>query len=381
MRHIPKMYIIRTQARVQANSDIRTQARTTTHPNSRKPVTAAARRRGWVDLFLQRMDWRGWTILSVAIAWGAIVALPGLVAVVRHGGIASTSASAWLTSPDANTFIRVYRINTGQIVTLPLANYLINVLAAEMSPNAPLPALEAAAVAARTYAVHALTAPVSTYAKEHGADVTDSPLLDLPWLNTAQQKQRFGSQQAWAVLHYEQAIFATDGQVLTYGGKPILAFTFPLSPGQTRSAAVALGQPLPYLPVVACPDDAKVARQQQTSLTVLEVARLLRISTTSLQANKFRLIPATDGFVQAITYPGHTWTGAQFATSLGLPSADFRLALKGSRLTFTTWGIGSDLGMSLHEDSALAARGDSWQHILSIFYPGTRLMPEMSLLS
>ncbi|RIV17046.1 SpoIID/LytB domain-containing protein [Alicyclobacillaceae bacterium I2511] len=333
-----------------------------------------------LDALLQRMDWRGWTALSLVGAWAVLVALPAGVAVLRHGGVSPETASAWLNSADEKTDIRVYRVQMGQVVTLPLGDYLENVLAAQMSPTAPLSALEATAVAARTYAVHAMTTSAATFARQYGADVTDSPLLDLPWLNTAQQMQHFGNQQAWAMLRYQQAIAATNGQVLTYAGKPILAFTFALSPGHTRTAAAALGRPLPYLTAVACPADAKVAKPQQITLTAARVAELLKLPVANFQPDKMHRTVAADGFVEAVTVLGHTWNGAQFATLLNLPSADFQFQVKGSQLTFTTWGLGSDLGMSLHEASALAAQGKSWSAILATFYPGTQLTSETSLL-
>ncbi|MCL6637120.1 MAG: SpoIID/LytB domain-containing protein [Alicyclobacillus sp.] len=316
-------------------------------------------------------------ILLLAGVWTAMVGIPGAAAWVVHRPTAG-SVAAWLDSVDAHTPVRVYRMETGDVVTLPLNDYLVNVLAAEVSPDAPPDALAAAAVAARTYVIRALTHPQAsgpTFAAQRGADVTDSAQLDLPWRTIADQERQFGAHQAAYTARFQQAVLATDGQILTQQGAPILAFAFPISAGQTRDALAVLGQPVSYLTPVACPDDPPVAQQPDKRLTPSQLADLLQLPEAAPNPAGFT-VSARDGagYAQTVTYDGRVWSGAEFAARLGLPSAHFQLAAEGGQLVVHCQGVGLGLGMSLHEASVLAARGMGWRDLLAHFYPGTTLM-------
>ncbi|MCL6593110.1 MAG: SpoIID/LytB domain-containing protein [Alicyclobacillus sp.] len=315
------------------------------------------------------------TLLLLGV-WAAIVGLPSAAAWVVHRPTAG-SVAAWMDSMDAHTPVRVYRMATGDVVTLPLNDYLVNVLAAEVSPDAPPDAMAAAAVAARTYVLRALTHPQAsgpTFAAQRGADVTDSAQLDLPWRTIAEQERLFGPRQAAYTARFQQAVLATDGFILTQNGAPVLAFAFPVSAGRTRDALAVLGQPVSYLTSVACPDDLAVAQQPDKRLTPSQLADLLQLPEAAPNPAGFT-VSARDsaGYAQTVTYDGRVWSGAEFAARLGLPSAHFQLTSEGGQLLVHCQGIGLGLGMSLHEASVLAARGMSWRDLLAHFYPGTTL--------
>ena len=325
---------------------------------------------------------------------------------------------------------------------MPLGDYLIDVLAAELPPTAPPQALEAAAVAARTYAVQAMLAnrlgqyptgagpanPLSLSIRSggttgtpaanggssspsqpsgqrtpsshaaassgaqsghaqtlrnpvlKGADVTDSGQWDLPLLTAAAQDAKWGSQVDAVRAQYEAAILATDGLIVTYHAKPILAFAFQLSPGITRSAAEVFGQSIPYLQAVACPDDKKVAQQPLQTCSPAQLAARLGIPAKSVNVNQFTVTSrASSGFVVGVRGPqGGSWSGSAFAKALSLPSADFTLKASQGNLTVQSFGIGQDVGLSLHEATVLAAKGETWQHILARFYPGTAITPDVN---
>ena len=343
---------------------------------------------------------------------------------------------ALITTRDAQDTLLVYRWNEGKVVRVPLSEYLVNVLAAEISPRAPMSALQAAAIAARTYAIRSTQHQLfstPTFAQSHGADVTDNGVLDLPWLTAAQQQARFGSQANADIVRYQQAVASTDGQILTYQSEPILAFSFQLSPGETRNGTTVFGVPLPYLKSVACPADETNPKVQQTfRISVQTLAKDLGLQGT-VSPGRFAVSGRDEiGYVHTVVYGSQSWSGPQFAALLHLPSSNFTLVSSSSRkagtgsagpagkapqagqhgqtgpaaqtgstglagkaaqsgtaaspatshssttqnspsLIIETKGIGLDLGMSLNEATAMADAGKKVNQILSYFYPGTTL--------
>jgi stage II sporulation protein D len=324
------------------------------------------------------LDWRVKFSLFVGGLFTVIVVIPSAIAFTLQSKTPATW-NDWMHTQDATTVIKIYHMQTGKVYPTPLNDYLVDVLAGEMNPMAPMASLQAAAVAARTYAVYAMQhkdAAHPSFAKSRGADVTDSSVLDLPWLSMADQAHKYRGQQAVDTMRLQNAVLSTDGQVLTYHQQPILAFSFPLSPGSTRDGSKVFGRSLPYLASVPCPDDEKLARpyKQRFSAKVLGAALKLE---APVNPQKFKIAAAGgQGFVERVDYGAVQINGDDFVRLLGLPSAHFQLTASAAELTVTTEGKGSDLGLSLNEAKMLAEQGWTWQAILSKFYPGTNIVSD-----
>lgn len=124
------------------------------------------------------------------------------------------------------TMIRVL-LPTDQVLTLPLSQYLPSVVASEMPPRWPAAALQAQAIASRTYALWELT-PKRPFD-----------------LNSTVQSQVYG---APARADATDAVVSTAGQVITYQGNIIPAFFHACSPTWTaNNEDVWPGTPLPFL--------------------------------------------------------------------------------------------------------------------------------------
>ncbi|SFU65631.1 SpoIID/LytB domain-containing protein [Alicyclobacillus macrosporangiidus] len=326
------------------------------------------------------LGWPGKAGIAFAAAFAAVVLLPAGMALTVHGkGGGGLGMEAWVDSWDAHTVLRVYHMETGQVTPVALNDWLVEVLAAQMSPDAPMDALQAAAVAARTYAVRALSHPAedgSAFAYQHNADLTDSPVLDLPLLPAEAQAQRYGARNPVYSARLQQAVQATDGRILTYKGQPILAFLFGQSAGRTRDAAQALGRSLPYLPSVPCPDDAAHPVTQTLQFTPVDLAGRLNWPPSAglPDPSAFRAVAQDSyGYVKIVACGDRTWSGTDFAARLGLASTHFQLSAQAGKLVVRVQGEGSGIGMSLHEAAAMAGRGKAWRDILSTFYPGTEV--------
>jgi len=143
---------------------------------------------------------------------------------------------AW--SPDfdvamasAPTSIRVL-MPDGQVVEMDLEEYVKGVVPQELPPSAPMEALKAQAVAARSYAV------TSWNHAAQGANVCTTTHC-----------------QVWKNVHFsrtDQAVEATRGVFATYRGSIIRAFYFGHCDGHTRNSEDVWVQALPYCRSVAC---------------------------------------------------------------------------------------------------------------------------------
>jgi stage II sporulation protein D len=151
------------------------------------------------------------------------------------------------------------RVLIGGIVrTLPLESYVRGVISAEMPSSWPLAALEAQAVAVRTYALtaHAGGARFDVYS------------------DTRSQVYRGVSAETAST---NAAALATAGQIVTYNGQPAITYFFASSGGHTESVQNAfLGAASePWLVGVADPYDQGPRHNWTLSLSFAAVTQRL----------------------------------------------------------------------------------------------------------
>ncbi|MGH7740354.1 MAG: SpoIID/LytB domain-containing protein [bacterium] len=118
-----------------------------------------------------------------------------------------------------------------------LEDYVMGVVSGEVPGDWPLEALKAQALAARTFAV-----------LKHRQALADGKPYDLE--NTALSQMYKGS--GAVNENIREAVHDTDGEIITYDGKPIEAFFHSNCGGETCGAKSVWGQNLPYLKPVIC---------------------------------------------------------------------------------------------------------------------------------
>jgi len=133
-----------------------------------------------------------------------------------------------------NTVVRV--LVGGRVRRVPLERYVRGVIAAEMPSSWPLAALEAQAVASRTYAL-------SAHAGGSRFDV---------YSDTRSQVYRGLAAETSAS---NAAVAATAGQIVLYGGTPAITYFFASSGGMTENVENAWpgAEPEPWLKGVSDP--------------------------------------------------------------------------------------------------------------------------------
>jgi stage II sporulation protein D len=147
----------------------------------------------------------------------------------------------------------------GRVHTIPLETYVRGVVGAEMPASWPLAALEAQAVASRTYALtdHAGGARFDVYAD------TRSQV----YLGTKAQTAQTNA-----------AVAATAGQVVTYDGQPAITYFFASSGGATEDVQNAFpgAAPEPWLVGVPDPYDQGPGHSWSVSMSFSTAAARLR---------------------------------------------------------------------------------------------------------
>jgi stage II sporulation protein D len=157
----------------------------------------------------------------------------------------------------ANAQVRV--LISGKVRQVALESYVRGVVSAEMSSSWPLAALEAQAVASRTYALtaHAGGAKFDVYA------------------DTRSQVYRG---VAARTPQTDAAVAATAGQIVTYAGKPATTYFFASSGGRTEDVQNSFlgSQPQPWLRSVVDQYERGPLRTWKLTLSFASAAAKLR---------------------------------------------------------------------------------------------------------
>jgi SpoIID/LytB domain protein len=157
----------------------------------------------------------------------------------------------------SNTVVKM--LLHGKVESLPLETYVRGVVAAEVSAGWPMAALQAQAVASRTYAITA-------HAGGTKFDVYPDTRSQV-YLGKAAETPRTN-----------QAVESTAGQVVTYAGQPAITYFFASSGGHTESVQDAFSgsPPEPWLVGVADPYDAGPLHSWKLTMSFASAAAHLK---------------------------------------------------------------------------------------------------------
>jgi stage II sporulation protein D len=249
---------------------------------------------------------------------------------------------------------------------VPLEEYVVGVLAAEIPSTWASAALEAQAVASRTYALHQVRA-------HRGR---------LYHVEADTQSQVYAGAESPPSLR--EAVRDTRCQVLTHAGRPILAAFHSASGGRTASAQEVWGQELAYLVSQEVSDeDDSPDTYWRAGITRTTLGRALAAEghRTGDVSEAEVLARSQSGRVALIRFRGPEGevrlSGRELRRALGettLRSTLFELRSDAEGYVFVGSGRGHGVGMSQWGARGLAERGKDYESILSAFYPGTALV-------
>jgi len=247
-----------------------------------------------------------------------------------------------------------------------LEQYLEGVLPREVSPSWPEQALQAQAVAARTYALYHMIKrrqdPFDVYA------TTSS--------------QVYGGKEGESPATHA-AIAATQNLVLTREGKIILALFHSNSGGETEAVDDIWGFTKPYL--INVKDSFSLHHPGDTWEKTFTADDLQeRIKAFGLPSGSIENIVAVEkapsGRIKKLKVAqgdaGFFLSGNSFRLIVGagkVKSTHFEVKKRKGKFIFKGTGYGHGAGMSQWGAYAMAKQGHDFRQILEFYYPGTKI--------
>ncbi len=267
----------------------------------------------------------------------------------------------------------------GEAREMPLEAYVVGVVSGEISPDFPEEAIKAQAVAARTYALYKQQA--GRPAQHKDADVCDDPAHCAAYVDLETQAAALWGETARAdAAAIRRAVKATEGMVLTYEDKPIVAVFSAAAGEKSERAADVWGSDIPYLQCVDSPGgDGCPKYHAQVTLSADEIRKRAAKSIPSADLSGkpsewFKASKRSEaGGIVSMKFGGVPVQGTAMRTLLGLNSTNFTVKVDGDQLTFTTTGYGHGVGLSQWGAKYAAEQGQTWQEIVTHYYPGTKI--------
>ena len=275
------------------------------------------------------------------------------------------------TAPAAQTLrIGIARGSAFDVTTLPVEIYVGRVLAGEAAPDSKPAALDALAIAVRTYALANLGRH-----RSDGFDLCDQTHCQVVRGATAAT---------------ERAARATAGKVLLDRGAPASIYYSASCGGRTEipSAVWPGADDPPFLP--SRPDDAcRGAPAWTTEIAAADLRRALEAAGFRGGLRGIRIAAHHgSGRVARLALDGLTppeISGQDLRVAVGrtlgwqhIRSTAFELRRAGSAYRFTGHGSGHGVGMCVVGSGRLAAQGRSAGEILGRYFPGLTIGPSGS---
>lgn len=256
--------------------------------------------------------------------------------------------------------IKVLDPDSGVISEMPMEEYVIGVVAAEMPASFEEEALKAQAVASRTFAV---------YKQEHTKERYDviKGISNQAYNTIEEMQNKWEENFNENYTKIKQVVETTEGEILTFHGETIEAFYFSMSNGYTERCELVFQESLPYIDSVESEWDNESLNNYEVTVSFgkQEFCDALGISCNNITVEN---IERTDSKrVKSITINGKGFTGVEVRTALKLRSTDFDIVV-GDSVEITTRGSGHGVGMSQYGANGMAKDGYKYDAILSHYY-------------
>ncbi len=269
-----------------------------------------------------------------------IVLLPYIITIFLNGTNMHT------TQIKENNYVKIQTEN--KILSIPLDEYCIGILAKEVTSEYEEEMLKAQAVLVRTTIYKEIE-------EAQGSAIVDQGFLKK---NEIQKPWYEKLEQIWG---------ATDGQVLMYQNKLALVPFHQISNGKTRDGKEVLGsEEHPYLKVKECPKDVEADAHMASK--ILPVSSIEILETDSA------------GYVTSVKVGSEICSGENFRDAYGLPSSCFEVQEWEGKMRVTTKGVGHGLGLSQYTANEMAKEKKTYQEILEYFFEGTEMKEVAEIL-
>lgn len=249
---------------------------------------------------------------------------------------------------------------------ISVEEYVARAVAHEMPHTFNKEALRAQAVAARTYMYYCIEN--GSHPHEKG-DVCTDVTHCMGYITEEELAARYGDACALAAMTAaRQAADSTRGEVLLYGGEPILSVWHSSSDGYTEDSGNVWLCSLPYLVPVKTGEKLGAT---VTEYTFSEVRELLYSNGFDYDMTPDVWQRGTDtGRCAEVHFGNVMLSGSDARRIFGLRSTDFTVCRRGDVFVITSYGYGHGVGMSQYGAEAMAESGSGYREILTHYYSG-----------
>ena len=275
--------------------------------------------------------------------------------------------------------IKLLHKKNKKIEEIPLDEYLLGVVSAEMPANFEQEALNAQALVARTYTIYSIKRNKN---KHEGADICDSSTCCQAWISKEDRLARWNEdvrEEYWNKI--VKAVNTTKGKVITYNGDVIDAFFHSNSGGITEIPVnVWGGTNFPYLQSVQTSGEEGYSQySSEVTLTQEELINKIRAKHSDFnidisQQDSVKILEYTEaGRVKNIQIGNLKLSGVEVRSLLGLKSTNFKIEINNGKVTFIVTGYGHGVGMSQTGADSMAKQGNNYEEIIKHFYTGVEI--------
>ena len=245
--------------------------------------------------------------------------------------------------------------NLTKSVDKELEDYVIGVVAGEMPYNFPHEALNAQAVAARTYAVRQIRANPNIKYKD----------IAQAYISVDIMKKRWGKNFETNYNKIKYDVYATAGEILEYNNEPILATFCSTTNGYTEECQNVWTQDLKS--VKSDGDELSPYFNDRVSVTKDSFAKIFGGSNPVISEK------TKAGYVKAVKVGEKSYTGNEIRKTFGLKSTSFTISTDKNNIVFSTKGYGHGVGMSQYGAKGMAEAGYDFKDILNFYYTGIEI--------
>ncbi len=278
--------------------------------------------------------------------------------------------------------IAVYNTRENIIKNMNLEEYIVGVVAAEMSASFSLEALKAQAIAARTYALgRAIGKYGNTKTNHFGAHVCTSPAHCQAWIPKELYKTWYPKsdvEENWAKI--EQAVYETSGIILTYDGEIINPLYHANSGGITEEAQEVWSSvsSVPYLQSVFSEGESDYSSfEKRVTFNGEEIREKLMKAYPDIVfmgpvSTDMEVVQYTNSQrVKEIRIGSIAVPGTKFREIFSLASTQMWIQFpEDDLIEIITYGFGHGVGMSQCGANELAQKNKDYEYILKYYYTG-----------
>lgn len=279
---------------------------------------------------------------------------------------------------------KVLDITTGEVITLPMKNYIVGSVLAEMPATYHEEALKAQAVAAYTYAIRKKEQQILSPSEELiGAYISNDSTKFQAFFTEEQAKYFYGD--SYDLYHEKvfEAVSDVFGEILVYENEPIIAAFHSTSSGKTENAENVWQSEVEYLKAVPSEyDESSPNFINIYNFKLDETKEILKNLSSNLiypenPCEYFEVLETSDSeTVTKILCCGKVFKGTEIRTAFNLKSSAFSVIYdeETEEFVFTTKGSGHFVGMSQYGANIMAENGKNYKEILLHYYSGASII-------